>query len=453
MERLPGFWVVSFFVSGYNLFPRLVVPVKNSPLFAMIKRLLLLLYIALVAAGCSDDCTQTRTYLASVYTTIDRSSLKNSISTTGAKDFAFPGKIYAYKQYLLIGEAKEGIHIIDNSNPQSPQKVAFVIIPGVIDFAVKDDVLYADNYTDLVALSLANPTNVHEIGRREKVFNYGMWNGRSWNYNPTSGLIADYKFEWRTETFKTNCGNDNPGFWGGIWGTKDAMYNSSGPTGSVGQGGSMARFTIYDQYLYAVTDKDLLVYNIQNPALPDSTNSINLGGGIETIFPYNDKLFIGSNTGMHIYDNANPAKPTKLAVFNHARACDPVVVQGNRAYVTLRSAGWCGAAPNQLHVINIGNLAAPSLIKSYEMQNPHGLSVRGTKLSLAEGQYGLKSFDIANELDIKQLQHLRDHHAFDVIQLAENHLLVVGNDGFYQYDNSNPAGLRLLSKIEVKRPF
>lgn len=407
--------------------------------------------------SCSDECTQTRTYLVTVQQSIPFASLKTSVVSSASRDLENPGKIYVYNQYLLIGEAKKGIHIVDNSNPRSPKKVSFVAIPGVIDFAVKDNVLFADNYTDLVSLSLADPTNVKEIGRKEHVFQHGTWNGLSWRYNKNTDAIIDYTYEKRTQTYKTNCGNDEPRFWGGAWGRADALYNSSsgssGSPGVSGTGGSMARFTIYNNYLYAVTDNDLLVYGIENPAAPDSSSKINLGGGIETIFPYEDKLFIGSNTGMHIYDNKNPEKPVRMSVFNHSRACDPVVVQGNRAYVTLRSAGWCGEAPNQLHIINISDLYAPSLIRSYEMQNPHGLAVSGRTLSLAEGQYGLKSFNITNENDIKQLQHIKDMDAFDVIQLPDNHLLLVGKDGFYQYDNSNPSDMVLLSKIEVKRPY
>lgn len=418
-------------------------------------RLLLFLLSGILFLSCSDECTQTRTYLVTVQKAITHESLKTSVSSSAAKELKNPGKIYVYNQYLLIGEAKEGIHIVDNSNPQNPKNIAFVTIPGVIDFAVKDNVLYADNYTDLVSLSLTNPSNITEIGRKNKVFNRGTWNGLSWYYNPTSGVITDSFYETRTETFKTNCGNDEPRFFGGIWGSNGQYLSSDGggATGVSGQGGSMARFTIYNNYLYAVTDNDLLVYSIANPVSPDSTSKINLGGGIETIFPYQDKLFIGSNTGMHIYDNKNPEKPIRMSVFNHARACDPVVVQGNRAYVTLRSAGWCGAAPNQLHIINITDLYAPSLIRSYDMQNPHGVSVVDKKLTLAEGNYGLKSFDLTHETDIRQLQHIKGIHAFDVIQLSDNRILMIGNDGFYQYDNTDPSNLKLLSKIEVNRPY
>jgi hypothetical protein len=127
-----------------------------------------------------------------------------------------------------------------------------------------------------------------------------------------------------------------------------------------------------------------------------------------------------------------------------------VVVENDKAYVTLRQ-GWCGAAPNQLDIVDVKNLDSPFLIKSYQMENPHGLSVLNSKLTVCEGKYGLKSYDAKVSTDLKLQQHIKNIHAFDVIQLNEKLLLMIGEDGLYQYDNSDAKNLKLLSKIEVKK--
>ena len=57
----------------------------------------------------------------------------------------------------------------------------------------------------------------------------------------------------------------------------------------------------------------------------------------------------------------------------------------------------------------------------------------------------------ANDFDVKQLQHLTGIDAYDVIPLSTKTLLMIGKDGFYQFDTSNPNNLRQLSKIPVKR--
>lgn len=419
------------------------------------KKLIVILIAGLASWSCTDNCRQTRTYRATVPYSFGQEQIRTGIGVESPRDLENPGKIYAYGNYLLIGETKKGIHIIDNSNPSSPKKLSFLKIPGVIDMAIKDNVLYTDSYTDLVAFDISNPTAIKEIGRRMNVFNYGLVDGVSWYYDPYSKIITDYEIKTITETISTNCGENNP-VWpiyrGGVYyeSAKDAFNSSGTPSanGTSGTGGSMARFTIYDKYLYAATQSDLLVFDISTAEKPDSVNKVNLGWGAETIFPYKDKLFIGSNTGMYIFDNSNPAKPVRQSIFQHARACDPVVVEGDKAYVTLRQ-GWCGQSPNQLDIVNISSLTNPFLIKSYTMDNPHGLSVLSNKLTLCEGKYGLKSYNVADPNDIKLLQHIKGINAFDVIQLGNNLLLMIGDDGFFQYDNSDPKNLKLLSKIEV----
>jgi hypothetical protein len=423
----------------------------------MFKNILIFLSLVLGLSSCTDTCKQIRTYRTLKPFQIGIESLKSSIKSQAPVALKEPGKIYVYDKYLLIAEVKKGIHVIDNSNPASPKNISFVAVPGVLDMAVKDDVLYVDNYTDLVALSLADPLNIKEIGRNTMRFNSGLHDGVSWYYDPYSKIITDYESVLITEEIKISCENGGaiePIYYGGIRNGFDSKgsLGTNGTNGSngTGTGGSMARFTIYDNYLYAATQSDLLVFSIKNKTKPDSVSKVNLGWGIETIFPYQDKLFIGSNTGMYIFDNKNPEKPNRLSIFQHARACDPVVVEGNRAYVTLRE-GWCGVAPNRLDVVDITNLSSPSILKSYPMENPHGLSIDSKKLTICEGKFGLKTFDASNALDIKLQQHLKDIQAFDVIQLPNNLLIVVGQGGIFQYDNTNLSNLKLLSSILVNK--
>jgi hypothetical protein len=421
-------------------------------------KLKLLIFILAVFSlfSCTDTCRQVRTYRTQRPFQIAVESLKNSITSQAPRDLKIPGKIYSYDKYLLISEVKKGIHIIDNSNPASPKNIAFITVPGVLDMAVKDDILFVDNYTDLVSLSISDPTNIKEIGRNPLRFNYGLHEGTSWYYDPYSRIITDYEVVTITEDIKVSCENGGiiqPYYYGGgdprAFDSKSSQGGVSGASG-VGTGGSMARFTIYDDYLYAATQSDLLVFSIKNKTTPDSVSKVNLGWGIETIFPYKDKLFIGSNTGMHIYDNVDPKNPKRLSIFQHARACDPVVVDGNTAYVTLRE-GWCGVSPNRLDVVDITNLSSPFIKKTYQMENPHGLSIEKNKLTICEGKFGLKTFDAANSLDIKLQQHLKNIQAFDVIQLPGNLLIIVGQGGIFQYDNTNPANLKLLSSILVNK--
>ena len=408
--------------------------------------------------ACTDNCETTRTYRTTVPVILSVEQIRSGIASEAPSDLVNPGKIYVKDNYLFINEIKKGIHIFDNTNPEKPQNIAFLKIPGVIDMAVKENTLYVDNYIDMVTFDISNPKAIKESGRVKNVFTNGLTDGIYWYYNAQNQTVTDYEIKTITETVRTNCGqngNINPLYYANDMAFKSGApqaTSASGTNGSStsGTGGSMARFTLYYDYLYTVSQSDLLLFNIKTLNKPTQQAKINLGWGIETIFPYKDKLFIGSNTGMYIFDNRNPEKPERLSIFQHARACDPVVVHNDIAYVTLRSS-WCGAAPNRLDVVNVANLSSPSLIKSYEMQNPAGLGIDFPNLFICEGKYGLKSFDATSTTNIALQQHIEKIDAYDVIPLEGKHLIMVGKDGLYQYDTSNPKNLKLLSTIPVKR--
>ena len=115
----------------------------------------------------------------------------------------------------------------------------------------------------------------------------------------------------------------------------------SGESSGTGIGGSMARFTIRDDYLYTVDSYDLKTFDIRDRLNPKITSEVNLGWGIETIFPYGENLFIGAQSGMHIYGLENKEEPNYISSYEHVTSCDPVVVQDSYAYVTLRGGSEC----------------------------------------------------------------------------------------------------------------
>jgi len=100
-----------------------------------------------------------------------RSEMERSVRLEGPRDILQPGKIYLKDNFIFINEKYAGIHVIDNTNPLDPENFAFIHVDGCIDMAVKDNVLYADNAVDLIALSL-NPqmTGIQVTGRVKNVF-------------------------------------------------------------------------------------------------------------------------------------------------------------------------------------------------------------------------------------------------------------------------------------------
>ncbi|RDC54817.1 hypothetical protein DU508_20175 [Pedobacter chinensis] len=344
------------------------------------------------------------------------------------------GKIYIYNDLLFINEPNKGIHIYNNVNPNAPVNISFLQIPGNVDLAVHNNILYADSYVDLLAFDISTIANIKQVKRVNDVFK---------QFYIGSG-IQQYVLTYKDTVVKKNT-----------YYNKDVMYYSNASTSSSGsssgQGGSMARFTLLHDYLYTVGTSELSLFDVKTASNPNFVKAINLGWGVETIFPYENKLFIGTNTGMHIFSAADAENPVKLSTYSHIFACDPVVVQGKYAYVTLRTGNMCMQASNQLEVVDIEDPAKPKQIAVFSMQNPHGLSVSGNNLFLCEGNYGIKTFNIAdkNKIGNNMLQHLKNVKSFDVIAGPKS-LIVTGEDGVYQFNYSNVANLKQVSVIKVQ---
>jgi len=402
--------------------------------------------------GCvKDNCTQTYTYFMPVYKT--SSEVRANIKSNQPKEIERPGKLFIKGNYIFLNEVDRGIHILDNSNPSSPKNVAFIDIPGNMDLAVKGNILYADLYTDLLTLDITNPLQVTIKSIIDNAFPFRNYLGF------TGGFTADRNkiiVDWvkRDTTVSIDCRNGGSAVWGCancmIFETSRSDAGAQKSSSPFGMGGSMARFTVVNSHLYTVSDNSLDVFSISSPQTPVFTSKLQLGWGIETIYPFKNKLFIGSNTGMFIYDISNPSQPSKQGQFNHVRTCDPVIAEDKYAYVTLRTGTGCPGATNQLDVIDISDVFHPSLVKTYPMTNPHGLSKEGDILFICEGKEGLKVYNAADPKSITLLKQVSGPDTYDVI--AWNDLAIVSAaDGLYQYDYSDVNNIRLLSKTVWKK--
>jgi len=423
--------------------------------------LTVLLGLSVLLEGCTDRCEVHNhfVYYEPVYTTL--SDIRAGVKTTSPQPIEAIGKIYFKDNFLFINEPGEGIHVIDDTDKKNPTKKVFIEIPGNYDLAIKDNILYADSYIDLVALDISDLNNIQEVDREEGIFS--AYNSLGFYVDNIQGVVT----EWQVKQMDVEAEDCNVQYqtWGGVFydrgiaipmelasdfSSKTAIAPGNG-SGS-GLGGSLARFTINDNHLYMLDGGDVRVVDVTASSSPQPKDKYFVNWDIETIFPYEDKLFIGARSGMHILDISSPESPTKISTFQHANSCDPVIVDGDYAYVTLRSGNpTCEGFDNQLDVLDISNLQSPKLIESYEMKNPHGLGVDQDLLFLCDGDAGLKMFDIKDKLAIDKnlLAQHKNIHAFDVIPF-ENTLMLIGEDGIFQYDYSNLKDLKLLSHLEIE---
>lgn len=414
-------------------------------------------FVIFLSSCFKDKCVQTHTfvYYKPVYVTPEEYKIPVKLSTVIPLEN--PGKIYYYKNYILINELKKGFHIIDNSNPSDPQKTGFIEIPGNVDMAVRNDVLYVDAFTDLLVIDIKDINNPSLIERKENAF-------ESLYFMDGSNRVLSH-FEETPQTVVMDCSDPRykNGFYiednGGVFVDQSGFNgsvlssNSSGAP-QIGKAGSLARFAISKNHLYAVGDAEIFCLSLQNDGSIGQSNTVNLPWGIETIFPFKEYLFLGANNGLHILDIINPLTPVLRSTFSHARACDPVVVDGDLAYVTLRTGAFaCPGDLNALQVIDVKDVNNPNLKHSYNMTGPQGLGIWGNQLYICEGNNGLKIFDKSDPSTIDQnlIFHNKEIKVSDVIPVKENMLLAIGTDGFYQYDCSDVKNIVLLSKILVEK--
>jgi hypothetical protein len=413
----------------------------------------------LLFTACKDNVSEMVTYTINepVFMPVEtfRSSVKVSPEPQTINNY---GKICFYEGYLYISESEKGIHIIDNRNPANPQIIGFIELLGNADLAIRNNLLYADSYVDLVWFDISNPAQPELKGRLEDVFytalpmtdnQYGIDYQMCYPEGEKKGIIVGWKVKTRTEEM-TQYGQW--GWWG--WGRPEFDFATSSPSkGSnsvTGVNGSMSRFGIYKNNLYTVINNTMNIFNIEGDKPEKATDNIYIGWNVETIFSYEDNLFMGTPTGMLIYSVTDPLKPEYQSSITHAFGCDPVVVENDLAYVTIRSGNNCGQNSNELFIVDVSDVKKPKQLVSYTMTNPKGLGIDNGKLFLCDD--GLKIYKVTDPLTLmsNRLVHYSGMDGFDVIPY-NNILMMIADDGLYQYDYSNLEQIRQISKLPVTK--
>ena len=398
------------------------------PLFALS---LLLVPIS----GCDKNSAKLYLVYQPIYTS--KAEVLASINGNPAQKVDSPGKVYLKGSYIFINDIDKGIHIIDNQNPSRPTQVAFLAIPGNQDIAVKGNTLYADMYDALLAIDISNPRHVRITKQLERTF-------------PTRAYVNGYISSsdkvitgW-TKKFVRQVPNTYPCA-NCVIDLAPAAFSSS--SDAKGMAGSMARMVLIDDHMYALAESHTLsVINLDSQDQPSMGNTIMAGFDLETIYPFKNKLFLGSSSGVYIYDLSDPNNPVAQGMYAHGRACDPVITDGDYAYVTLHTGSACGGASNELDVLNVKDLHHPLPVKIYQMTRPMGLSKDGDLLFVCDKE-GVRVFDAHDPAALVQRAILGAADAYEAVAY-NHHLLVTSSRGIYQYDYSKPS-MPLLSMLPV----
>lgn len=410
-----------------------------------------LIILLSILISCEDRISETVTYWVNEPVFMEADEFRNSVKINQvAHEITGYGKISFYNGYLYMSEPGKGIHIINNQNPANPKIEGYIELLGNADISIRENILYADSYIDLVWFDVSNPAQPVFVGRLENVFpeaipfvdnEYGIDYEMIYVNKKQDKVVVGWKEVKRTEQVEEY---ENGWFWwwlkGDVFATPETNIDVNAGGNSIN--GSMSRFAIYQDNLYVVLNNQMQVFDLSGSLPERVVENLPIGFNVETIFSYDDHLFLGTPTGMLIYSVEDPVSPVWKSTITHAQGCDPVVVSDDIAYVTVRSGNVCGQNTNELIVIDVRDKENPEMIKSYSMTSPKGLGIDQKTLFVCDD--GLKVYDVKDVMKIDE--NLKKHFkagfdGYDVIPY-NNVLMMIADDGIHQYDYSNLQDIR-----------
>ncbi len=406
----------------------------------------------LLMYSCSSDINSAQlTYTKATAVYGDLNIQRNQPLNEEARPIVDPGKVFVSEDLLLIGEEGEGIHVYDNTNPENPTALSFISIPNNREFYVNDNFIYAESLYDMLKIDISDMTNPRLQNRVENAFIQDFIN------NDGEALIG-FEFEEVTEEVE-----EGTSIWNEIWGNNNQAFfdfedriipASAVPASFAGSSnssiGTVNRIAHSNDHVYVISNSFLTVFSDnQNLQLIQSEQA---GWRMETIYPQDESLYIGTRNSVQVYNIETPTNPRWQASFDHVDSCDPVLPDGDVAYVTLRTNNsGCPGDINALLVLDISQENRISQLQEIEMLSPFGMTKIGDVLYVGEGDNGLKTFDASNGSNLSMIDYDSTVQAYDVIAhpTRSDIILIASPNGFGQYRVSDTQDLALLSLIQI----
>ncbi len=122
-----------------------------------------------------------------------------------------------------------------------------------------------------------------------------------------------------------------------------ANDNGLASTTNSGTNGSYSGMVIVGNFMYRVNTEALITFDVTDPEDIVQKNRQIVGFLIESIFHMEGILFIGSGEALHIFEIGDDGIPNRKSQTNYIdfsedqTPCDPVISDGNHAFVTLSS--------------------------------------------------------------------------------------------------------------------
>jgi len=363
--------------------------------------------------------------------------IRASFSVEAPRAITHPAGVYRSGNLLFLLQENEGIGIMDITNPASPIDKAFIKLSSNSHVVVKSNVLIADNGVDLVSIDISDLNQIRLVNRIQNVFT------EKWLNEQDSSVFVGYE-EQKISTFKSYNPSDT------IPPANRTAENNAAL--AIGKGGSETRFALNENYLYIARGNALTPIDLTQASNPVVKDPVGYTGypDFETVYSYQGYLYVGTSDGVLILNNTiSPATPHFVSFASrNVRGCDPVVVQNNFMFSTVRTGTVCNQfGQSALFIHDVTDKTAPRLEFNLTLDQPKGLGIDGNLLFICQGNKGMAvyNWDESNK-KLSYLYQKIDLYAFDVIT-GNNTLIVAADNGLYLYDYTNPNNIKRLSKV------
>jgi hypothetical protein len=154
------------------------------------------LLLVLVLLGCENNnediyryskiISQLKEY--SVY--LDMSEIGN-IQVSAIMQQVSPFKIVSNDKYYFVGDMLKGIHVYEKK-AESVSYLCFIECKYIKDFEIANNLLFCNNFVDLVIIDVSNPLQINVLHRQKNYFNRFTDYKEFWNvpYVEGKGLIV-----------------------------------------------------------------------------------------------------------------------------------------------------------------------------------------------------------------------------------------------------------------------
>lgn len=128
---------------------------------------------------------------------LSRADIEQSVQLKEPIQIVNSGKIYIKDHLLFVSEVRKGFHVFDNSDPENPVKIKFIAVPGSTDLAIRENVIYINQATDLIAASFNLSANSLSVTKRvENTFPELLSPDGFYAYDvPVNSIVIDWKLK------------------------------------------------------------------------------------------------------------------------------------------------------------------------------------------------------------------------------------------------------------------